>query len=341
MKESNHSHFYRIGRPLLPIIVKPLPNELLSSWIIRYAKALKTKSHTFCKFIFPEQNVWNADIDLYPSDDFLKELVMKTGLTETQVYNTTLKSYHPNLFVEWSTSLFLPIRIFHRTRKGNGLMACPSCFKKDAIPYFRKEWRVAFMVSCPECQTMLIDHCPKCKSPIAFHRLEVGSKELPLEKDICLCYKCGFDLRECKPVPCVLNLLRLQNRFKILMERGYDKHFQYSHLYFEVVKQIAWLLDSTTPKLAAFNELVSSQSGINSLQIKKTEFQKKDLVQRALILTKIAWMFEKWPHRLIDVSKKTKTYKSYLLRDMENVPYWFWKLVIENLYVVYSSKQKK
>lgn len=341
MTTNGHTHFQRLGRPLLPLLIKPLPNELLSSWIMRYAKALKTKSHTFCKFILAEQNVWNADIDLYPSENFIKQFALKAGITEEQVKATTLNSLYPNLFVERSNVWFLPIRIFHRTRKGNGQMACPSCLKKDPVPYFRIYWRVSFMVACPECESMLIDHCPKCDSPIAFHRLEVGTKESPLEKDICICYKCGFDLRECKPIPCENNLLRLQKRFKILMERGYDQQFQYSHLYFEVVRQIAWLLDSATPKLAAFNELVSTQSGINSRQTKKTEYQKKDLAQRALILIKVAWMFEKWPHRLIDVSRKTKTYKSYLLRDMVHVPYWFWKLVIENLYVLYSAKQKK
>ncbi len=338
MKEELYNQFIGIGRKTLPVLLKPQPDELLSSWIMRYSREFLTKSHTFCKFILETENVWNRDIDLNVSDDFLQELSSKTFLKWETVYNTTLRSYYPNLFVHTIRKWIVPIRVYHRTRKNAGLMLCPGCLKKDVTPYFRKKWRLSFSVVCPDCEVILIERCPKCNSPISFHRLEVGLKEAILNKDICICYKCSFDFRKAKASKADKSIVKFQKHLYSILDKGFSAEIQYSHLYFDGIYQLARIIGSPVEKLKDFDKELSKCSGLQ-FKSKRTrgEFDKMAIDDRLLIMSKISWLFEEWPRRFLNISASTRTYSSYLLRDMRNPPYWYWKLVMQNTYVVHTA----
>jgi hypothetical protein len=337
VKHKSYSQFQTIGKETLPILLKPLPDELLSSWIMRYAKSLYTKSHTFCKFILSTENVWNRDIDLNVSDQFIAALSSKTVQSYDNVFKTTLKSYHPNLFVDVQRKWIIPLGIYHRTRSRAGLMLCPGCLQKDEIPYYRKKWRLSLSVVCPDCGVYLIEECPKCKSPIIFHRLEVGFKEAILNKEICTCYKCAFDFRKWKPKKAEKSIIEIQQHFYTVLEKGHTENLQYSHLYFDVAHQLAKIIDSSSPKLQPFDSELSKRSKIKNSKNPGGEFDKKELEDRILIIKKIHWLLQDWPERLLSISKETRTFSSYLLRDMKEIPYWYWKVVMENAYVVYTT----
>lgn len=337
MNTKNYNAYSALGRELFPVLLKPFPDELLSSWLMRYARALLTKSHTFCKYLYPKENVWNRDVDLNASDAFIQELANRTYLKFEVVYNTTLKAYYPNLFVHTHRKWITPLKIYHRTRGGYGLMACPSCLRKDTDPFFRKKWRLSMSVVCPDCEIELVDMCPKCKAPLAFHRLEVGIKEDILTKDMCQCFNCYYDLRKAPIKPANPSLVYLQRNLYSILDEGFSEYTQYSHLYFDALHQILRILESPLSKLQQFDKEICVRSNVKYIGLKsRSEFDKRNLKSRMNTMQKISWIMEDWPERLIDAAKKTRTYSSFMLRDMKNPPYWLWRVINENLYVVYT-----
>jgi hypothetical protein len=338
VSEKHYSQFIGIGRETLPVLIKPLPDELLSCWIMRYSKELLTKSHTFCKFVYKTENVWNRDVDLNASDKFLAELAAKSFLSYGKVLETTLKSYYPNLFVGVGRKWIIPIGIYHRTRKNAGQMFCPGCFRNDNIPYYRKKWRLSLSVVCPDCKINLIERCPKCDSPISFHRLEVGRKESILKHDVCLCHECSFDFRKTKAKAANESLINFQSFLYSTLDRGYNDSNQYSHLYFDVVYQMNRIISSSQEKFRAFDKELSKRSGLKySLSVAKYDFDRMPIEDRALVLSKTNWLLERWPDRLFELANDMHFFSSYLLRDFNNAPYWYWRPVMDNTHIVHAQ----
>lgn len=52
----------------LPIKLKPLKDEILSSWLIRLSIANGMEPTSFTNAIFDEQRFWNKDVDRKISD---------------------------------------------------------------------------------------------------------------------------------------------------------------------------------------------------------------------------------------------------------------------------------
>lgn len=185
---------------LLPAHPKPLPDELLTSWITRLARDNGLKLQTFCEHVFGKSyQLWNRDIDRAPPDWLLDVLSLRTGTPRRTVAQTTLLSYENRLYrrrhaagqLRW----ILPAGIYHRTRRRFGVQFCPSCLRADREPYFRKQWRVAALTVCPQHRGLLHDRCPNCAAAVAFHRHELGRPAVTDAGAICLCHACKFDLR--------------------------------------------------------------------------------------------------------------------------------------------------
>jgi hypothetical protein len=186
---------------LWPIRYKPLPDELLSSWLVRLAHGHGLKVQTFCNLIFGNKlQVWNRDIDRLAPEWLLAELSDKTGASRQQVFETTLQSYQGIIYhrprqsgsLTWIQSL----KLHHRKFEGFGLQFCPKCLASDIEPYFRKSWRVAFKTTCSIHQCMLQDRCPHCGHGVAFHRSDMKHAEYITAVSLLECHCCGFDLRQ-------------------------------------------------------------------------------------------------------------------------------------------------
>jgi TniQ len=192
--------------PLWPIHFKPLPDELLSSWLLRLAHSHGLKVQTFCNLIFGNRlQVWNRDIDRLAPEWLITELSDRTGATNEQVMNTTLQSYQGILYhrhrasgtLAWIQSL----KLHHRKFEGFGLQFCPECLAKDREPYFRKSWRVAFNTICTIHNCMLHDRCPYCDNGVAFHRIDMGQAQYLITASLKECYYCRFDLSKSPSIP--------------------------------------------------------------------------------------------------------------------------------------------
>lgn len=185
---------------LWPIRYKPLPDELLSCWLVRLAHGHGLKVQTFCNLIFGNhRQVWNRDIDRLVPTWLIDELCSKTGTSREMAWNTTLRVYEGVLYPKFRMSgalhWILALKMYHRKREGYGLQFCPTCLTEDAISYFRKRWRVAFNTVCTWHGTMLLDRCPKCSVAIAVHRLDMTRPDAIEIGPLSCCHACGFDLR--------------------------------------------------------------------------------------------------------------------------------------------------
>lgn len=165
--------------PVFPAFLKPEPSELFSSWLVRLSHAHHMKVYTFTRLYFSGKQVWNRDIDRSVPEQIIKFLAQKTNCTFNDIYNTTLRSYEGKLFEvhneKTSSKWILPLGVYHRTWKNNGLMFCPGCLSKDGCkPYYRKQWRLSLSVICPDCECYLQNECPKCSAPVFSFR--IGAK---------------------------------------------------------------------------------------------------------------------------------------------------------------------
>jgi hypothetical protein len=184
---------------LWPIHYKPLPDELLSSWLVRLAHGHGLKVQTFSNLIFGNNHqVWNRDVDRLAPQWLVEELSLHTGTPLATAYATTLRAYEGLLYSQFKASGTLPwiqsLKIYHRKREGFGIQFCGMCLADGPQPYFRKRWRIAFNTICPRHQSMLHDRCPACGAAVAFHRMDIGQGCIVDTRSLANCHACSFTL---------------------------------------------------------------------------------------------------------------------------------------------------
>jgi hypothetical protein len=311
-----------------------LPDELLSSWLIRIAQAHGLKLHTFTHRAFPGYSIWNRDIDKTAADGLIKIISQRTGRTFSEVYQSTLKSLEGYLFetlISGNTKWLLPIGVYHRKRKRNGIAACPLCLVEDTTPYFRRLWRIGFTVVCTKHSVWMIDECPVCKSPISFHRNDFEHKYIATKKSMNICYSCGFDYTNTEPKietdPIFLTFL---NNLEKTLNKGYialDDKIVYSHLYFYVLHQLVKLISINKHGIKLRQLLESeSESGFTcdyTPHSKITFVDTLPLSQRRHALRLISRLMITWPQSFIVACEKAKLTRSRLEKDMKAVPFWY------------------
>jgi hypothetical protein len=190
---------------LWPAHPKPLPDELLSSWIVRIARANGVKLQTMTHQLFGDAlTPWNRDIDRLAPKWLLKAVSGHTGTPYWDAYRTTLTCYRDRLYPKRLSSgqlrWILPLKLHSTNRQGYGLQYCPECLAEDVEPYFRRKWRVGFFTFCPNHKALIHDACPSCDSPVAFHRRDFGHG-IDEAGEMYLCHACRFDLRRAPHMP--------------------------------------------------------------------------------------------------------------------------------------------
>lgn len=181
------------------IVPKPQEDELISSWLVRVALAHDTLPWTFMNLHFPEyHNIpFSRDFDVWVPDDILAKLVKKSGYSFEQIYSLTLRSYIgttlPNFNPSGYNKYFSYIKVRGRSNQLFGQKFCRKCLAEDAIPYFRKEWRLNAVNECSKHATMLSKNCKNCLRPISLYKF---GKE---GKGFMSCWFCGSLLGEKLP----------------------------------------------------------------------------------------------------------------------------------------------
>ncbi len=338
------------SKVLLPAFEKPLPDELLSSWLVRLSNNHGLNVHTFCNILWKGINVWNRDIDRSASDELLTSLASKTNCTYAEIKSTTLDSYSGNLFLSHSpnttTEWILPLGIYHRFRRNKGLMYCPNCLlKDDKSPYFRKLWRLGFSIVCNECNCFLYDCCPWCKSGIMYFRTTIGrEKHFSNAKNIRDCHRCGRRLSSRKYKVAPDNLVAIQNELYNIMNYGYNDRIIYPHQYFRVLHFLARLVSSSRNNIQSLQKEICESIDVDFVKRPggfKNRFELQPYMSRVEVLQMAHWLLIDWPKRFTSICYKNKIWSSDLLRDFLNPPFWYEDVVRGNLFVSNINRKFK
>lgn len=174
--------------PLAPSI---LPDELLSSWLIRAAHAHGCSPSSLTGSVWPRSRAWNVDLDREHPWANLEAISRMAGLSRQTLSACTLTQViavlHPNLMLPGNRYLpwILPLGCRNRSHAG-GLLCCPRCIE-GPVPHYLLQHRLAWHTCCPSHQTLLIDRCCRCGSALQPARLR---PDRPLSE----CHFCGQPL---------------------------------------------------------------------------------------------------------------------------------------------------
>ncbi len=178
---------------LWPLHLKPYPNELLASWVVRLSRAYGMGASRFGARIGCASAFWHHDIDKGLDDNLLQALIDHTATPPARVFATTVAGYRgfpiEELYAQRRAAWLLSIGLRGRRRHRAWLQYCPHCLQGDIDPYFRRHWRLAFVTLCPQHECQLLDRCIACAAPCHIH-------QVPNDADtMTRCYVCQFDAR--------------------------------------------------------------------------------------------------------------------------------------------------
>ncbi len=312
---------YRDPTPkILPIITKPFPDELFSSWILRCSHRHELKPHVFAKFVWGNVAIWNRDIDKSIKRTSLELICSLNQISYQAGFQTTLRSYEgvlfPQLNENGAQSFITTAGIYHRKRKQYALMYCPVCLKE--APYFRKHWRISIICCCTKCCIYLMDKCPHCATAIMPFRLNIEKKRLFSDLMLNTCWNCKRDLADTHGVPAAPEIVIFTKRIE-------------SKLRFQKEK-----LDPFFNRLIFLNRvLVSNRKLIYYLKSKgvcsipnvekprkNVVFEFLDLEYRIEVMKGAKYLLDKWPVRFRTFVKITNINYSDLVQEQKHKHYY-------------------
>lgn len=322
--------------PLWPIRYKPLPDELLSCWLVRLAHGHGLKVQTFCNLMFGnKRQVWNRDIDRLAPPWLIDELVKRTGTSPDIAWGTTLQAYEGILYSKFRLSgalqWILTLKMYHRTRQGFGLQFCPTCLADDASPYFRKSWRIALNTVCTRHGTMLMDRCPECGAGVAFHRLDMTRADEITITPLSYCHSCGFDLRNAvteNPIiydhEASLLLLELNRQFDLDIKL--DNEWDVGRL--AVMHQLCRIM-TTRSKHVRLREFVLDQVVAQDIELTSgyLNFEMRTIQERHHLVQLTAWLMIDLESRLTAAWRMKAVRYNVLRKDFIRRPVWYDDLV--------------
>lgn len=307
---------------ILPCSIKPEKDELFSSWLIRLSNAHQSGIVNFYKDIYSDSNIWIMDIDTQAPEKLIKKLEEITFSNYEEILATTLKYYEGKLFLELipfsKTKWVLPHNNPHTTTINSSIVFCPSCLKKDKIPYFRKHWRLSIAIICTECGVYLHDKCPVCDEKIKFDRTGFKIKNGFYEHSFKNCYNCQFDLSKATLITASPKYLKRQIELFRIMNEGWNQKVIYPHLYFDVLHH--------TLNIIKGKEIFI----INKMMANHLLFEQLPIDLRKHFLTVAIWILEDFPKRFIRITKKEKFISSIFFKRFGDIPFWCHKIISDN-----------
>lgn len=276
--------------PEWPLMPPLLPDELLSSWLIRAAMRFGCNLKTLTSQIWPKWRVWSTDLDRGVSDNRLSPLMTISGMSKQNLQQASLRWVAEAIVQKprkakhvWAWILTLGSR--GATRKG-GLQYCPLCLQEDELPYYRIPWRLAWHVGCEQHLCSLVDRCWSCFAPLEPYRLA------PEDRNIAICGRCKTDLRHAPTSAVIDDALSFQKMANKVLHTGYGNtlgEVMLSSEWFEIAHFYTALLRNANRSLGenSLSNLIFEVSGVNPQKLPiqfGTGFESLQTQERQLIL---------------------------------------------------------
>ena len=318
-----------------PVHPHPLPDELLSSWIVRVARGNGIKLQTLTRMLFgTDRTPWNRDIDRSAPSWVLNAFSEHTGIHRPLLVRRTLRAYRGRLFSDVPLSgqlkWILPVRSNGTKRAAFGMQFCPDCLATDEVPYFRKRWRVAFYTYCPVHQIELYDACPACGSPVAHFRGDFN-RELSAALPMSSCHMCGQDFRVTERHPVVIPCHRLHATFdRLLLSLHEGKPtppiFDVEHL--AVMHQLVRVMGMKRNR-SKLLRYVAEHVGLPvvSLPSRRESVEERRRDERHYWSLCGLWFMDDVGDHLREVCETRKVLYSEFLSDFDGAPGWYRTIV--------------
>lgn len=328
-----------LNQPLLLIRPKPLPDELLSSWVVRLAwmnGQFLTRFVT--KHLSLPHDPWHLDIDRGNYEALLSSLAHRTGIPFDMILETTFRSYEDSLFKQcqllggwkWIT----PVGCHDQSRKLHGQQYCVACLLEDSIPYFRKKWRLSFITICTKHNIHLHDSCLTCHSPVSFHEASYKNRILAEELPNTICPYCKKDYRNSSrtiPSNFSVQLLTLQKALEQVVDHNFpllkEYHPNSAYQFFSGFHPILRLLCSNKSGGIRLRAEILKNTHRESMNIHhrsklKPRFEALRQKERSQTIELAADLIIDWPSRFITYCRSANLQLSDLFEFHETYPSW-------------------
>lgn len=181
-------------RKLWPLRPSILEDELLSGWLWRIANLYNIPPRDFQSMI--PFGTLGTEIDCRMPTAGLASLACASGKCWNDLLEAMLCPPDGHLIHRDTARVHAGLtrygNLLLRRRDGRDqhdvLQFCPKCLAEDKVPFFRKDWRFAHVVSCPVHAISLHDRCPGCTTTLVILSAKAVFR-YPA------CQACGFDLR--------------------------------------------------------------------------------------------------------------------------------------------------
>jgi uncharacterized protein with PIN domain len=335
-----------LTRTVWPVHLKPLEDELLSSWLTRLALAHGQTAASLFNQTWPGRSLLARDLDLWNDPTTFELLAEKTYTPPASAFAATLASYNGWLFEDRPLQSHAPwILARHlnvHPQKWFGLQFCPWCLASDKRPYFRRHWRLALMVLCPTHRVLLLDRCQSCGAAVCYERQK--ARELGDAKSWTLtrCHRCNADLRDYATDRYTSRVdateLKFQVRLATTLTCGWINVPQngviYSHLFFSGLHQMMSKLiygRRASSLKAALWQSYAIDLPIDFLPNKTFSLERLNVSQRRALLRAVCRLLQNWPDNFIEFCRANKLSSHFLIGDTKRLPFWYWRVVREHL----------
>lgn len=332
---------------LWPVHIKPKGGELLSSWLVRLSTAHGLKPYVFLSAIW-SPNLWNhRDVDRITNQAFFNLIAERTGTTSHDVQATSLTEYQGRLF-ETSTPGGITPWLIPRDNiliwkpLYFGLQYCPFCLLEDEEPYFRRQWRLAFVVFCVKHKAPLLDRCTKCSRAINFY-LNAQNKGGEAAGPLITCFNCKFDLREAVSQVNYIYGTKILNFQRVLLESAEQTWADipwvgqlYSLMFFEGLRNLAYALVARHPTIKHFLSIALEYYGIQAAtpQLpRKATFESLEIDTRRAVILVMEKLLSNWPNEFLNFNKAINVeIDVWDRKSLKAAPaFWYWNVVNLNL----------
>ncbi len=180
-------------QPRLFGVTKPLLCESPTSWAQRVCQQYDL---TYTKFLacFEIRSV--RDIDLAFSTSDYSRIATICGLMESDFFAMQA------CFGRCTEHIWMRRLMAFREADVPLYRYCADCWKADAIPYLRLEWRFKLWCVCPAHRIALREDCMCCGSPLQMQRAVLGGTISPRPVGcLAICLMCGADMRFANAMP--------------------------------------------------------------------------------------------------------------------------------------------
>lgn len=334
---------------MLPIHPQPKEGEIFSSWLVRLAFSNGFPLHTFFTgFLGYKGAVLTRDIDRHPSDQLLQLISLQTQQPISTLQDMTLCHYEGRFFSELplhgDVSWLLALGIFHRDRKRAGMQYCPLCMQTDSVPYYRLSWRLALTVICPIHYCAMEDVCPRCQSPVMFHRHGIGREKIPYVEHLRHCHQCFLDLGSVRPRYPEWPDCNSLNFLTALIGHPELSPWRYLRIttpcsipFFSGLRALLRLLNCRFG--ARFETTFCGELSTPALPPSRQDFEYLNSDRRLILMLRACWLLQEWPDRFIECCHVAHLTRSRIAEFPDLLPFWLEAAISQLDQRVYSPTQ--